>query len=479
MAAAIDQIAAGLLALQAAGVRPSSSRDAGRCIAEVEQLNRVLDSLSVDLLSEIDDARFHLADGYVSAKQMVRHYGRLSNAQAHARQQLAKMSVTLPDVMDAYRSGTIGSGHVRSIAKVHANPRVRAAMIPKQAAFVREARADHDTFEQRIQQWKRLTDQDGPTPPNQKHHEDRNARIDQDFDLAFHVVATFACQQGLQLKEVFDHYVEAETLADWEKARAEHGDAATKDHLPRTIQQRRADAMWQIFIDAAANPNSATPPDFVHNIVWDATTFEHMAAKVLGEHADPDQFDTHGQFDTPDSGEIVDNGGKHREPEVGRCFGEGPDDDEIASSLFDGIDPDEMVCRTIDGVAVEPTEAFLSALISKIRRVVVTAGSERVDLGKARLFTGAARHAVKLKATHCVWPGCRVPTSACQADHLTEHSQGGKTHPENGAPLCGKHNRLKHNGGFTIYRTPDGTWHTIRPDDTEIPNPNRYTPPLE
>ena len=58
MAAAIDQIIGGLVALRAAGTRPGSSRDAIRCIAEFEQLNRAVDGLCIDLLSDIDDARF-------------------------------------------------------------------------------------------------------------------------------------------------------------------------------------------------------------------------------------------------------------------------------------------------------------------------------------------------------------------------------------------------------------------------------------
>ncbi len=365
---------------------------------------------------------------------------------------MSKMAANLPDVWDHYRSGAMGSDHARALALVHANPRVRDAMPARQKAFINEARSDYDTFNQRIHQWKRLTDQDGPTPPNQRHHQDRNARVDQDYDLAFHVMASFACQQGLQISEIFNKYVDAENLADWEKARAEHGDEATRDHLPRTIQQRRADAMWQIFIDAAANPNSAVPADFVHNIIWDSETFEHLAAKVLGEDAD---LDTTGN--DPTSNDFLTDG--PTEP-----F------DDVEESLFDGIDPDTMVCRTIDGVDLEPTEMMINAIISKIRRVVIDAAGERVDLGKARFFTGMARHAVKLKATHCIWPGCCVPSSACQADHLIEHSKDGRTHPGNGAPLCGKHNRLKQNGGFTIYRSPDGQWHIIRPDGTTIPN---------
>ena len=446
-AVAINKIVSGFVELRAAESTPVDSRDAATCVTELEQIRRFADGACIDLLTEIETHRLYVADGHASAKVMVRHHARLSSSEAHARKQVSAMARALPEVMDAYRSGSMGTDHLRSIAGVYANPRVRDAMVAKQSAFIREATNDHHTFDMRIQQWKRLTDEDGPTPPNQKSHEDRNARIDQDYDLAWHIVASFACQQGLQISEIFDEYVKSETLADWEKARAEHGDNATQDHLPRSIQQRRADAMWQVFIDAAANPNSAVPPDFVHNIMWDPETFEQLATKVLGE----------------DAGIDVSGNNTGHEPAFGDIS-----DPCAEASLFDGIDPDAMICSTIDGVPLEPTEMMINALVSKIRRVVITAAGERVDLGKARFFTGMARHAVKLKATCCVWPGCRVPSSDCQADHLTEHSRDGRTNPGNGAPLCGKHNRHKQ-AGFTIFRTPDGTWHTIRPDGTEIP----------
>ena len=447
MATAIEQVAAGFAVLQQHGCEPADDRDAIVLIREFEQLRRLADSACVDLQGSIDNRRLHREDGHISAKVMTRHHGRLSDSEAFQRQQVIRLWATCPDVADQYRRGAIGTDHVRSLARVHANPRVRHAMAAKQEAFLREARADHKSFEQRIQNWMRLTDEDGPTPANQRAHEDRNVRIDQNFDLTWSLIGEFASQQGLQLSEIFDRYVEAETLADWEKARAEYGDAATVDHLPRTIRQRRADALWQVFIDAAANPNSAVPPDFVHNIVWDADTFEELVEQVLGPH------------DTQSDGTDSNNAD----------FGDYSNAPADEANLFDGIDPDSMVCETIDGTPLEPTEAIINATVSKIRRVVVDAPSEKVDLGKARFFTGAARHAVKLKSSCCIWPGCTVPTSRCEADHLVEHSKDGRTNPGNGAPLCGKHNRHKQRG-FTIFRDVDGSWHVIRPDGTPIPD---------
>jgi hypothetical protein len=69
----------------------------------------------------------------------------------------------------------------------------------------------------------------------------------------------------------------------------------------------------------------------------------------------------------------------------------------------------------------------------------------------------------------CVWPGCHVPASRCEADHVHEHGSGGRTNPGNGAPLCGMHNRTKQKG-YRLWRDPTGIWHLYRPDGTPIPN---------
>jgi len=61
-----------------------------------------------------------------------------------------------------------------------------------------------------------------------------------------------------------------------------------------------------------------------------------------------------------------------------------------------------------------------------------------------------------------------VPTSACEADHAHPHTSGGKTEPDNGVPLCGRHNRWKQKN-YTTRRDPDtGRWRTYRPDGSEI-----------
>ena len=420
VAAAVDAASAALSELSAAGPTPLNSRDAVVCLREIEVLRRRMDAISVDLVSEIDEQGLYGEDGHRSGKTMAALYGNLSSGEAAGRERIGKVMTAMPEVAKAYRSGQIGTNHMRVLGRLHANPRVRHQLRDNQAWFLARAkRSDFDTFEKKTLEWMERVDDDGPDPAVERSHELRDVKLNQDYDKSWNLFGSFGAAQGAAIHEIFEHYLEAETKADWEKARAEFGEAATYSDLPRSVQQRRADAFWQMAQDAAASPNGAVPPGFVHNIVWDQTTFEEMARRVETGEMSP-------------------------------------------------LDPDQFRCQTIDGVRLDPYESFASALNSRIRRVLIDSASVTIDLGEARFFTGLARHAVKLGFTECVWVGCHVPSSQCEADHLVEHSKHGRTNPGNGAPLCGRHNRWKQKG-FSVYRDPSGGWHTYRPDGTEIP----------
>ena len=325
LASAIVSTANGLDAINASGMSPVNARDALVCIREFEVLRRRMDAVQVGLLSAIDEACFYGADGHASAKAMVRHYAKLSSGEAAARDKTRKVLTAMPEVAVAYWVGDIGVDQIRVMGRIYANPRVRNKMRDDQSWFVNRAkRLDYETFTAKALNWARLADDDGPDPKAERTHERRDTKFSQDFDTSWTLIGGFAAGQGASMYEIFEHYVEAETLADWEKARAEHGDLATYTDLPRSIQQRRADALWQLFHDAAASPHGAMPPSYVHNIVWDHTTFEEMARRV-------------------ETGEI--------EP----------------------LDPDIFRCETIDGIGLDPYETFANAMNSRIRRVLIDA----------------------------------------------------------------------------------------------------------
>ena len=80
------------------------------------------------------------------------------------------------------------------------------------------------------------------------------------------------------------------------------------------------------------------------------------------------------------------------------------------------------------------------------------AGFERAVMGPVtrvecdptdRCFTGATRRAVEVRDRECCHPGCTVPASRCQVDHVQPYTEQGPTTQENGRLLCGPHNRMR------------------------------------
>ena len=69
-----------------------------------------------------------------------------------------------------------------------------------------------------------------------------------------------------------------------------------------------------------------------------------------------------------------------------------------------------------------------------------------------------------------MFPGCGRPAAWCEADHITPWAAGGTTSIVNGGPMCPKHNRMR-NRGYTVWRDPNGMFHTYHPDGHEIAPP--------
>ena len=396
-----------------------SDSDTRALITELEVLARRVGALQVAVLDDIEGRGLHRDDGQPSAKVMVRHLGRLSAGEAAGREKARRLLGRLEQVAEAYSAGLVGTEQVRLLGRIYANRRVAAHMAEYEGWFLEQAqRLEYVEFEEAVRAWERLMDQDGAHRASERAHRQRDFTMIQDhFSLGWEIRGGFGSLDGAANHEIFEHYLRAQRQADWETARAIHGDDATVDDLPRSEAQRRADALSQIFADAASTPPDSNTPRFVHNIKWDHHTFEKMLRSLDDQNRQP-------------------------------------------------LDLDAM-CETINGTPIAPTEAILNALVAEFRRVIVDSAGTVIDLGTARRFTGSARLAAQLAATRCRWIGCLVHTSQCEIDHTLAHSHGGSTNPDNGEPLCGWHNRQKQKG-FTVWRDPDGQWHTYRPNGTEI-----------
>lgn len=459
----------------------------------LERGARVVRAAQVALVDEIDRRGLHKTDGHASARVLVRHAANLSDGEALRRAKTQRALRDLPAVAAAFRRGQLGACQVDRIARVHANPRVRDQLVEVEADLaVVAARLPYRELDAYLANWERLADEDGAGDDAERGHVRRNFRIGTDLNGGVFLDGNLGSLDGAELREVHEHFTQAELHADWADARARLGDTATYDDLPRTEAQRRADALMAI-VRAAAAHLAATPggSTIVTNIVIDLATFERHLRRVCSDDPNPTpdpraatlfaDLATHltATDRTEETGQANDDPTADRTAdEVEPAPGDGPEDRWEATAPVAPTTPSSgspndgtgFRCSTLDGTPVDPAEAVAHALLGHVRRVVIDRAGVVVDMGRCtRLFTGPRLLAVMIPQTTCYWPGCNVPVTHCQADHLEGFNSRtrGPTNPHNAGPACGRHNRLKEHG-YTAHRDPNGHWHIHRPDGTEI-----------
>ena len=417
-------------ALFDAGLRPKDPKDANRLIVRLEAAGNRVDAARTELLGEIDENMLYANDGHFSAKVMVRHKAKLSGKEAAARASVVKALRQLSEVQLAYAQGLIGTAQVRRIARLYANKRVREALIRDEAEFIRLAKhRSYKEFDLEATDWERLVDEDGTADKGEANHQNRKVQMHQEYNLGFQLKGRFGSLQGALNEEILDEFIEAELQADFAEARERLGEGVTitKSLLCRDDGQRSADALTKALVVARANMGNGGTVNFTTNLVLDHHTFEREINKALGVEVPPN-------------------------------------------------DPwrPNFQSRTLSGRLIDTTEAVAAALLDGFRRAVVDGEGVIIDLGRKRKFVDGSRLAVQIMHSHCGWAGCEAPMTHCEIDHVTQWAEradgrgGGLTNPGNGGGMCAKHNRFKYRSGYSSYRDPDGRWHTMRPDGTEV-----------
>lgn len=103
-------------------------------------------------------------------------------------------------------------------------------------------------------------------------------------------------------------------------------------------------------------------------------------------------------------------------------------------------------------VAAAQTNASWQVTVTGNEGEVVWTGTTR------RRPQAAMRRYLEASRPTCVFPGCRMPSRRSDIDHNRAWSKGGRTHPDNLAPLCRHHHILKHEGGWNLKQTRRGVW---------------------
>jgi len=403
---------------------PLTAAEAEARFAELEGERRRLEAAMSELVHAVDRSGVYRQDGHGSTTAWCRATGRWATRDATVRLRTGELLAGIPVVARAMGAGRLGVAQAHELARAYRNPRCGRRLVEVIDVLLEVADVvSYDEFVILVRRWENLADDDGAHARAERSYATRRATVATSTD-GVHLEAHGPLVDGAVMAEVFARYCDAEFALDWEEARRDKGDAATRADLPRTPAQRHFDALSKIFDVAAAVAPGVRPGEPIVNFHVDEQTLNETIDAV----ADP----------------------------LGFPARRGP------------IDVFTRRCETATGVPLAPTEVLAAAIAGQVRRVLRSRDGVTLEFGRRRrLFSGAAREAVLLSAGHCVWPGCSVPSSRCQVDHLTEWRHDGTTDVANAAPLCGRHNRFKSHG-YRVWRDDGGQWHTLRPDGSRI-----------
>ncbi len=394
----------------------------GRELAELfkrlEQVRRRAEGALAAVIGEVDQRGVHRGDGHNNVNGWCRALGRWSDTECRDRIRAAALIRSDARFRDAVCDGEIGVAQTHELGRAFANPRCGSQLVDVAGVMVDNAtKLSHHEFRITVRRWEMLADLDGAHKTAEAAHEGRKAGI-AEVGEEIHLHARGGLAQGAVMTEILERFCDAEFSADWDATLARFGDAACYSLMPRSDAQRRFDAMYAIFERAAATAPDATAAVPLVNLMIDVPTLERYLAGT-GDGLAP-------------------------------------------------ADPRQRRCETVSGIPIPPSDVVVAMVWGQVRRVVVDSAGVVINMGRRRrLFTGNARQAVLLQSSRCVVAGCAAPIRRCQADHLTEWGRLGHTNGPNGAPVCGRHNRLK-NTGYRVHRDDQGFWHTYRPDGTEI-----------
>jgi hypothetical protein len=403
-------------------VNDLADRELDAALVALDRDRRRIDGELARVIARAEETGQFAADGHATVTAWAEATCNWSPAEARAYTRLARLGQELPATLEALGRGDVGVAQAAALARLHANPRVRCHLADSETLLVDQAgRLPFVDFRIVCDRWLQLADEDGAHRRHDRAHEERNAHASI-VGSRFRLDAAGDVVSGAAMSEILERFCDAEFHADWDSARDRFGDATCAAVLERTAGQRRFDALKAIFFTAAtagASPASVEP---LVNLTIDDDTFCRHVDQMFGR-----------PFVSADPATVLDRR-----------------------------------CETTSGHLVDPQQAVAAALVGQVRRVVTDSSGRVLDLGRRRrLFTGAVREAVQLTERRCAWPGCHVPVRQSQVDHTIAYAARGSTGAQNGGILCGRHNRYK-TRGYRTWRDPTGTWHTYRPDHTEI-----------
>jgi hypothetical protein len=360
----------------------------------VQELLEIRERFDAEILRAVgawDRDRAWEIDGSLSPRAWLSHRTPVSDGEAQRLVKSARLVDEHPRISTALADGDITTPHVEAIGRVISKDRAPLLHDHSEILVDQAKTLPVGDFTTVIRHWASLADEELAKESFVQKWDRRHLHASTTLDGW--VTGDFFLDPvaGATLLNALDH-----------EAPPDPEDALDG---PRTLSQRRADALADIVTSHINGDNPTGNPPNINAIIDVATQ--------LGE---PPQMT------------------------AARC--------EI-----DGVGP---VARTVlDQMCCD----------ARFTRFIMSGPSQILDMGRStRLVTKAQRRALIVRDRHCRFPSCNRRTQWCDVHHIAGWVESlGKTNIDNLVLLCRRHHTLVHNSKWTITRTAAGEFEFTHP----------------
>ncbi len=348
-------------------------------VVELQRLDSVLASERARTIGAWDARRLYAFDGSKAPSARLARDCRLSAAGARAEIRRGRCLRAMPFTAAALAAGEITVDHVNELIPL-TKPEFAELFMRDEELLVEQAKTlRFRDFRRAVAYWRMRADATLAEDKADRQRAGRYLDITRTFADTIDIKGLLDPVDGTIVLNELQRIEQRLFKADWDAAKAIHGDDTRIEHLDRTPKQRRADALVEVARRSAAMTSDHHPARPLLSVLVGYETFAGPICEL---------------FD----GTVVTPG-------------------QVAPLLSEA---------DIERVVFDPTS-----------RDITDIGERR------RFFTGAIRRVLELRDRGCTFPGCDEPAERCEADHITPWSHGGTTTITNGRLLCSYHNKQR------------------------------------
>ncbi len=386
----ISQIRAGLSLLQANGTQGFTRQEISEQIAQMNDLQRSLDTALVPIFAAGRRERVFELDRARSDSTWLSSKTRRSRSSCASQFSRAQTLVEdLPDLYAALVDGRVNPDHIDAILRVSRRPQLKEFVVRDIQILIGFASEHWDHFHINLQSWAEYVDPADPADADEKAYLDRHMTVSQGLGGTTLIELNLPNLEYEELHNSIKPRYERMLEEEWRVAREQLGEDAAYADLERTDAQRWLDALLAGQRAGADHTDNGASVEVC--IVVDLATFEREAARQAGEPAAP----------------------------------------------LTAKDAEDYRCQTLSGRPLSPATVLRAATFGSIRRIVLGLPDMKIDASiKKRLFSKKQRHALMIRDRTCTGLGCDTRAYKCEADHVLPFGKNGPTETSNGKMRC-------------------------------------------